>query len=336
MTANQRIVLASRPGMEAHGMPSAGNFRLEEAPMPEPGPGQVLVRNDWLSVDPYMRGRMLDLRSYAEPVALGAVMVGDTAGEVIASQHPAFQAGDTVVGPLGWQRYGLAEAGQLRQVDATRIPLSAYLGVAGMPGVTAHVGLLGLCDPQPGETVVVTAAAGAVGSAAGQLAQLRGCRVVGVAGGTAKCRHVTDELGFDACVDYRAGERDAQLKSALPAGVDCVFDNVGGDILAALIRRANHFARITLCGAMAEVNDPDPKGLPRLLPLITKRIRMQGFIVSDHTSRWSTAIDELSHHVAAGRIRYRETIADGLAAAPAALISLLHGGSLGKQLVRLG
>jgi NADPH-dependent curcumin reductase CurA len=329
---NPRIVLASRPA----GRPALENFRLEASAIPQPGEQQVLVRNDWLSIDPYMRGRMMDIRTYAEPVGLGEVMVGDTAGEVVASRHPGFKPGDTVSGTLGWQRFAVADAEQLRKVDAARIPLSAHLGVAGMPGVTAFVGLVDLCEPKAGETVVVTAASGAVGSAAGQLAKLRGCRVVGVAGGPEKCRHVVADLGFDACVDYKADDFKPRLKAALPDGIDAIFDNVGGEILATLLGRVNHFARIALCGAISELDNPNPHGLPRLLPFIVNRVRLQGFIVRDHAARWPVAIDEISGHVAAGRMHYRETIADGLAAAPAALIGLLQGHNFGKQLVRLG
>jgi NADPH-dependent curcumin reductase CurA len=332
MDLNTRIVLASRPT----GRPAPEHFRLETVPMPTLGEQQVLVRNDWLSLDPYMRGRMMDIRTYAEPVGLGEVMVGDTAGEVIASNHPGFQPGDPVVGALGWQRHAAVDAARLRKVDAARIPLSAHLGVAGMPGVTAYVGLVDLCEPMAGETVVVTAASGAVGSVAGQLAKLRGCRVVGVAGGPQKCRHVVDDLGFDDCVDYKADDFKPKLKAAVPDGIDAIFDNVGGEILATLLNRVNHFARIALCGAISELDNPDPHGLPRLLPFIVNRVRLQGFIVSDHAARWPVAIDELTGHVAAGRMRYRESVAEGLAAAPGALIGLLQGHNLGKQLVRLG
>jgi NADPH-dependent curcumin reductase CurA len=327
-----RIVLASRPT----GRPAAEHFRLETVPLPTLGEHQVLVRNDWLSIDPYMRGRMMDIRTYAEPVGLGEVMVGDTAGEVIASRDPAFAVGDQVVGILGWQRHAAVDGARLRRVDAARLPLQAYLGVAGMPGVTAFVGMVDLCEPKPGETVVVTAASGAVGGTAGQLARLRGCRVVGVAGGAGKCRHVVDDLGFDACVDYKADDFKERIAQAVPDGIDAIFDNVGGEILATLLGRVNHFARIALCGAISELDNPQPHGLKRLLPFIVNRVRLQGFIVSDHAARWPAAIDELSSHVAAGRMRTRESIAEGLAAAPAALIGLFEGRNLGKQLVRLG
>ncbi|MBS0345700.1 MAG: NADP-dependent oxidoreductase [Proteobacteria bacterium] len=328
---NLKVVLASRPD----GKPSTANFRVETGPLPEPADGEVLVRNQWLSIDPYMRGRMMDIRTYAEPVALGDVMVGDTAGVVVASRHADFAVGDAVAGPLGWQRYGTLPGHALRHVDTSRVPLSAGLGVAGMPGVTAWVGLMDLCAPQAGETVVVTAASGGVGGVAGQLARIAGCRVVGVAGGPDKCRHVVEDLGFHACLDYRAEDFRQQLKAAVPQGIDCIFDNVGGAVLDALVGRLNPFARVALCGAISEVDHPSPTGLRRLLPLIVNRVKLQGFIVGDHPARWPVAIDALSGHVAAGRIHYRETVADGLENAPQALLDLLAGRSLGKQLVRI-
>lgn len=327
---NRQVILVSRPA----GRVSEDNFRLAEADVPVPCAGQVLVRNCWLSIDPYMRGRMMDIRTYAPPVELGTVMVGDGAGLVVESRDPDFAAGDAVVGPLGWQDYGVADRGTLRKVDR-RIPLSSGLGVAGMPGVTAWVGLFDLCAPQPGETVVVTAASGGVGSVAGQLARLHGCRVVGIAGGTEKCRHVVEELGFHACLDYKAADFRAALKRELGDGVDCVFDNVGGEVLEALTTRLRPFARVTLCGAISEVDNPEPRGLRRLLPLIVNRVKLQGFIVGDHAERWAPAIEALTEQVVAGRMRYRETIAEGLEAAPRALIDLLAGRSLGKQLVRI-
>lgn len=330
MERNLQIVLASRPD----GSPTVDNFRCEEGPVPVPADGQVLVRNQWLSIDPYMRGRMMDIRTYAEPVALGAVMVGDTAGVVVESRHPDFAPGDAVAASLGWQRFGVAEGAALRRLDP-RLPLSVGIGAAGMPGVTAWVGLLDLCQPKAGETVVVTAAAGGVGSVAGQLARIAGCRVVGVAGGAEKCRHVVEELRFDACLDYRAEDFRAQLKAAVPQGIDCLFDNVGGAVLEALVNRLNPHARVTLCGAMSEVDNPDPRGLRRLLPLIVNRVTLRGFIVGDHLARWPLAIADLAAHIVAGRIRYRETVTEGLTNAPQALLDLLAGRSLGKQLVRI-
>ncbi len=336
-TRNRRIVLASRPAGEA----SADNFRLETVELPPLAEGQVLVRHHWLSLDPYMRMRMNDMKSYAAPQALGAVMVGGTAGEVMASRHEAYAVGDRVVGMGGWQEFAIVDAAQpgvLRKVDARRIPLSAYLGAVGMPGVTAWVGLVHLIEPKPGETIVVDAAAGAVGSAVGQLAKARGCRAVGIAGGADKCAYVRDELGFDACIDYKA-HRDftslaAALDEAAPQGVDGLFENVGGLILDVVMSRMNAFGRIALCGMISGYEGaPIPMARPQLL--LTQRLKLQGFIVSEHLPLWPAALKELGELVATGRLKYRESIAEGIEQAPAAFIGLLHGANFGKQLVRL-
>jgi NADPH-dependent curcumin reductase CurA len=331
MEKNQKIVLASRPTAWVE----ESNFRFEEAEIPAPGANQVLVRNRWLSLDPYMRRRMSDAKSYAAPVQIGAVMVGGTAGEVVQSNHPEFAAGDTVVGALGWQNWGVADGSTLRKVDTSAIPLSAYLGPMGMPGVTAWVGLLDICAPRAGETLVVTAASGAVGGVVGQLAQIHGARVVGIAGGPDKCRYVINELGFDACIDYKAGHLRDDLKEATPNGIDCLFENVGGEIFDVLLGHMNPFSRIALCGLISQYNS-EPYPLKNIASVLVNRIRMQGFIVSDDLSRWPPALKELSGHIIAGRIKYRESVAEGLAAAPAALINLLKGGNFGKQLVKLG
>ncbi len=328
---NLRCVLAERPT----GWVEARHFRFERAPLPDPGDGEVLVRNRWLSLDPYMRGRMSEVKSYADPVALGAVMVGGTAGEVIASRDAQFKPGDEVVGMLGWQLYGVAAARMLRKVDTRQVPLAAYLGPAGMPGVTAWYGLNALCAPKAGETLVVTAAAGAVGSVVGQLAKAKGCRVVGVAGGEPKCRYVVQELGFDACVDYKAGDLIANLKAALPRGVDCLFENVGGEIFDALLARTNAFGRIALCGMIADYNATDPFRMKNVRAVLINRLMMQGFIVSDHMDQWPAAMQELCRMLAAGQLKYRETVAQGLESAPEAFIGLLQGRNLGKQLVKL-
>ena len=330
MEKNQKIVLASRPAAWVE----ESNFRLEESDIAEPGANQVLVRNHWLSLDPYMRGRMSDAKSYAKSVEIGEVMVGGTAGEVVKSNHPKFAPGDKVVGPLGWQLYGVADGGALQKVDDSAIALSAWLGPLGMPGVTAWVGLLDICAPKAGETVVVTAASGAVGSVVGQLAKIHGARAVGIAGGADKCRYVVDELGFDACIDYKAGNLRGDLKEATPKGIDCLFENVGGEIFDTLLTRMNPFSRIALCGLIAQYNSA-PYPMQNIGSVLINRIRMQGFIVSDDLSRWPLALKELAGHVAAGRIKYRESVANGLAAAPAAFISLLKGGNFGKQLVKL-
>jgi hypothetical protein len=334
---HRRIVLASRPS----GAATVDNFRLETVPIPAVGDGQVLVRHHFLSLDPYMRMRMNDAPSYAAPQALDAVMIGGTVGEVVESRHDGYQVGDKVVSAGGWQEYSLVDArlpGVMRKVDATRVPLSAYLGAVGMPGVTAWVGLIHFIEPKAGETIVVDAASGAVGSAVGQLAKSRGCRAVGLAGGADKCAYVLDELGFDACIDYKA-HRDfrslaAAIDAAAPEGIDGLFENVGGLILDVALSRMNAFGRIALCGMISGYNGaPIPLADPRLL--LTKRLRLQGFIVSEHMSLWPTALKELGGLVAEGQLKYRETVAPGLASAPEAFLGLLQGRNFGKQLVKL-
>jgi NADPH-dependent curcumin reductase CurA len=327
---NQRIVLASRP----RGQVVPENFRLESAPVAELAEGQLLVRNDWLSLDPYMRGRMDDVRSYVAPQALDEVMGGGTAGEVIASRHPGFAVGDKVVGRLGWQRYAVTDGAGLNKVDASRIPLSAYLGCVGMPGVTAWYGLTQIIAPKAGETVVVSAASGAVGSVVGQLAKARGCRVVGVAGGAEKCRAVVEEFGFDACVDYKAGRLREDLAAATPQGIDGYFENTGGEVLDLVLARMNAFGRIAVCGLIAGY-DGQPIPVNNIRAILVSRLKVQGFIISEHPEFWPTALAELGEAVASGRLRYRETVAQGLASAPDALIGLLKGRNFGKQLVRL-
>ena len=334
---NQQILLASRPASE----PTVDNFRLVETPVPALADGQVLVRHHYLSLDPYMRGRMNDGKSYAQPQPLDAVMIGGTVGEVVESRHPGFAAGDPVVGMGGWQQYSVVDAtqlGMLRKVDTTHIPLAAYLGAVGMPGVTAWVGLTQIIAPKEGETVVVDAASGAVGSAVGQLAKARGCRVVGLAGGADKCAYVKDELGFDACIDYRE-HPDLKsmlraLKEAAPKGIDGHFENVGGLILDAVMLRMNAFGRIAFCGMIAGYNgEPIPMANPSLI--LVSRLKLQGFIVSEHMNLWPQALKELGTMVATGRLKYRETVAEGLAAAPEAFLGLLKGRNFGKQLVKL-
>jgi NADPH-dependent curcumin reductase CurA len=334
---NQQVLLASRPVGEA----SVDNFRLVETPVPALLEGQVLVRNHYLSLDPYMRMRMNDAKSYAAPQALGAVMIGGTVGEVIESRSPKFAPGDKVVGGGGWQLYSVVDAGQpgvLRKVDDSVIPLSAYLGAVGMPGVTAWVGLVHIIEPKAGETIVVDAASGAVGSAVGQLAKARGCRVVGLAGGADKCAYVREELGFDACIDYKPLRDFASLAAALdeaaPNGVDGLFENVGGLILNVALTRMNAFGRIALCG-MISGYDGQPMALENPRLLLTQRLKLQGFIVSEHMSLWPEALKELGSRVAAGQLKYRESIAMGLAAAPEAFLGLLKGRNFGKQLVKL-
>jgi NADPH-dependent curcumin reductase CurA len=337
MTTTTRIVLQSRPT----GKPTVDNFRLEEATLPQLADGQVLVRHHYLSLDPYMRGRMNEGKSYAQPQPLGEVMIGGTVGEVIESRNRRFAAGDRVVGMGGWQTHAVVDGdavGMLRKVDTTHVPLPAYLGAVGMPGATAWVGLTQIIAPKAGETVVVSAASGAVGSAVGQLAKVRGCRAVGIAGGADKCRYVVEELGFDACVDYKAHQNLPAmlkaLKEACPGGIDGYFENVGGMILDAVMLRMNAFGRIAMCGMIAGYNgEPIPMANPSLI--LVSRLKVQGFIVSEHLDLWPQALGELGNLVATGRLKYRETVAQGLAEAPQAFLGLLEGRNFGKQLVKL-
>jgi NADPH-dependent curcumin reductase CurA len=337
MTTNKQIVLASRPTAE----PTVDNFRLVEMPLPALQDGQVLVRHHYLSLDPYMRGRMNDGKSYAQPQPLDAVMIGGTVGEVVESKAPQFAAGDKVVGMGGWQQYSVvdaSQAGMLRKVDTTHIPLSAYLGAVGMPGVTAWVGLTQIIAPKSGETVVVSAASGAVGGAVGQLAKARGCRVVGIAGGPDKCAQVVNELGFDACIDYKVHNdvkaMSKALKEACPNGIDGYFENVGGMILDAVMLRMNAFGRIAFCGMISGYNgQPIPMANPSLI--LVSRLKLQGFIVSEHMELWPAALKELGTMVATGQLKYRETVAQGIEAAPEAFLGLLKGKNFGKQLVKL-
>ena len=336
-TVNKRFVLASRPS----GEPTPANFRLEEAPLPALNDGDVLVRHHYLSLDPYMRGRMNEGKSYAQPQPLNAVMIGGTVGEVVESRHPGYKAGDHVVGMGGWQLYSAVSAAQpgvLRKVDTSRVPISAYLGAVGMPGVTAWVGLNKIIEAKEGETIVVSAASGAVGSVVGQLAKARGCRAVGVAGGAEKCGYVVKELGFDACIDYKtfdgADAIAAALQQACPKGIDGYFENVGGAILDAVMRNANAFSRIAMCGMIAGYNGvPIPMAAPQLI--LTNRMKVQGFIVSEHMPLWPQALAELGERVANGALRFRESVAQGLESAPEAFIGLLKGRNFGKQLVKL-
>jgi NADPH-dependent curcumin reductase CurA len=334
---NLQWLLASRPG----GEPTPANFRLVTSSVPALKDGEVLVRHHYLSLDPYMRGRMNDGKNYAAPQPLDAVMIGGTVGEVIESQHDAFRVGDTVVGAGGWQQYSIvnvSQPGLLRKVDASRVPTSAYLGAVGMPGVTAWYGLTQIIEPKAGETVTVSAASGAVGGVVGQLAKARGCRAVGIAGGRDKCDVVVREFGFDACIDYKAHKDPASLQAALaaacPNGIDGHFENVGGVVLDAVMQQANAFARIAMCGMIAGYNgEPIPMAEPRLI--LTQRMKVQGFIISEHLPIWPQALAELGERVARGTLKYRETVAQGIESAPEAFIGLLKGRNLGKQLVKM-
>lgn len=326
----QRIVLASRPRGEV----LADNFRLEQADLPPLGDGQVLVRNHYLSLDPYMRGRMSEAKSYAAPQALDETMIGGAAGVVVESRHARFAAGDSVVGSLGWAEMGVADGAMLRKVDTSKIALSAYLGVLGMPGMTAWYGLHQIMRPVKGETILVSAASGAVGSAVGQLARLMGCRAIGIAGGPEKCAYVVEQLGFDACVDYKAGNLKADLAAAAPHGIDALFENVGGAPFDAALPLMNPFGRIALCGLIAGYNGDD-LAVRNMRFILTSRLTMRGFIVTEHLDLWPQGLGELAELVAGGQLQYRESVADGLAAAPEAFIGLLKGRNFGKQLVKL-
>jgi NADPH-dependent curcumin reductase CurA len=327
---NLRIVLARRPS----GAATKEDFRLEERPVPTIDDGHVLVRNHYLSLDPYMRGRMSDAPSYAPPQKLDEVMIGGTAGEVVASKNPRFAVGDKVVGMLGWQLYGASDGRDLRKVDTRAIPLSAYLGAVGMPGVTAYYGLYEILRPRLSETIVVSAASGAVGSVVGQLAKRSGCRAVGIAGGKAKCDYVVGELGFDACVDYKAVDFAARLEAMTPAGIDGLFENVGGPVFEAALERMNPFGRIALCGLVAGANGR-PIPLENVRILLTRRLTLRGFIVAEHMEIWPNAIATLAQAVATGALRYRESVAEGLERAPEAFLGMLEGRNFGKQLVKL-
>ncbi|HYL89731.1 MAG TPA: NADP-dependent oxidoreductase [Burkholderiales bacterium] len=327
---NQRVVLASRPA----GPVSEANFRLEESPVAKPADGEVLVRNLWLSLDPYMRGRMSDAKSYVKGVDIGEVMVGQTVGEVLESRHPKLSVGDIVLTQLGWQLYGATR--EATKVDTGRAPASYYLGLLGMPGLTAYFGLKELGQPKAGETVVVSAASGAVGSVVGQLAKLWGARAVGIAGGREKCAYVREELGFDACVDYKAGRLREELKEACPKGVDVYFDNVGGEILDLLLTRLNLFGRIVVCGMISDYNSTDPYRIRNWRAVLVNRLRVQGMIVFDWKDRYGEALKALGGYFAEGKLNYRESVVQGLENAPRGLIDLLGGRNFGKQLAKLG
>lgn len=337
MTTNKQILLDNRPSGEA----VASNFKLTSSETPALEDGQVLVQHHYLSLDPYMRGRMNDSKSYAAAQPLGQVMGGGTTGVIVESRHAKFTVGDKVVGMGGWQQYSVVDAnavGALRKVDTTHIPLSAYLGAVGMPGVTAWYGLMKICEPKAGQTIAVSAASGAVGSVVGQLAKAKGCRVIGFAGGADKCKYVVDELGFDACIDYKAYPDSKALYMALkevtPDGIDGYFENVGGVILDVVLSRMNAFGRIALCGMIAGYNgEPVPITQPQLF--LMSRLTMRGFIVSEHMEHWPEALKELGGLVATGKLKFRESIAQGIESAPEAFLGLLSGKNFGKQLVKL-
>jgi NADPH-dependent curcumin reductase CurA len=327
----RQIVLRRRPV----GMPRPEDFDLVESPLPAPGDGEILCRTIYLSLDPYMRGRISGARSYAASVDLGQVIVGATVGEVLESRHPGLAPGDVVLGYDGWQSHAVARGAAVRKLDPKQAPVSTALGVLGMPGMTAYVGLLDIGRPKPGETVVVSAAAGAVGSAVGQIAKIKGCRTVGIAGSADKCDYVVRELGFDACVSYKTADLLASLRAACPGGIDVYFENVGGDVLRAVMQLLNLNARIPLCGLISEYNATEPAPGPNLRPLLFNRVLVQGFIVSDHMARLGDFLADCGGWVREGRLKYREDVVAGLEKAPEAFIGLLQGKNFGKLLVRV-
>ena len=318
------------------GLPTADNFRLVEAPAPAPGDGEVLVKNLWLSLDPYMLGRMTQQKSYTKGVEVGDVMTGETVGEVVESKHPSFAPGEKVVGITGWQLYAAVKPEVLSKIDASaRFPLSYYLGCLGMPGRTAYFGLNEVGKPKSGETLVVSAASGAVGSVVGQLGKIAGCRVVGIAGGKSKCDYVTNELGFDACVDYKSGNLLRDLKEACPKGIDIYFDNVGGETLDTVLRLVNTFARIVICGRISGYHAAEPYGIKNMGAVLVNRVRMQGIIVFDWVDRYAEANKALAGYVAQGKLKTRESIVEGLERAPQGFMDLVNGRNFGRQLVKL-
>ena len=332
----RRIVLASRPV----GEPKASDFRLEEFPVPQPGPGQMLLRTRWLSLDPYMRGRMSDAPSYAKPVGVDEVIEAGTVSEVAASNNDKYRKGDIVLSRAGWQTHVLSDGSGLRKLDPAVAPVQTALGVLGMPGMTAYTGLLQIGAPKAGETVVVSAASGAVGSAVGQIARIKGARAVGIAGGPDKCGYVRQELGFDDCVDHRAADFAERLAAACPKGIDVYFENVGSPVWDAVFPLLNPFARVPVCGLIAQYNMTELPAGPNRVPalfraVLTKRLLIRGFIVTDFAAHFNDFIRDMPQWVKEGRIKYREDVADGLENAPAAFMGMLKGRNFGKQLVRV-
>ena len=332
---NQRVVLARRPV----GEPQESDFRFERGPLPTPGQGQALVRTIWLSLDPYMRGRMSDAPSYVPPVPIDGVMTGGTVGEVLESRADGLKPGDIVEGRTGWQTHAAVDAAELRRLEPGALPLSTALGVLGMPGMTAYCGLLNIGQPKPGETVVVAAASGPVGSMVGQIAKLRGARAVGIAGGEEKCAFVRS-IGFDDCIDHRGPDFAERLKQACPKGIDVFFEKVVGDVMEAVFPLLNPFARVPVCGLISQYNQTGPSPGPDrqaglMRAVLTKRLTIRGFIVFDFASQQADFLKDATAWVESGQIKYREDVVDGLEHAPAAFIGMLHGKNFGKLLVRV-
>ena len=330
---NKQIILASRPV----GMPSGDEFKIEATDMPQPNDGEGLLRTLYLSVDPYLRSRMNDRKSYVPPFKLNEVIVSGGVAEVIESRTPTLQKGDIVTGMLGWKLYSVAKAKELRKIDPNMAPITTALGVLGMPGLTAYFGLLDVCNPQPGETVVVSGAAGAVGMTVCQIAKIKGCRVVGIAGGAEKTRYLIDELGVDAAIDYKSEDVQQSLKAACPNGVDVYFDNVGGTISDAVMFLLNTFARISLCGQISMYNLEQLDVGPRVQPLmLVKSAMMKGFIITAYTDRFVEGGTQLAKWLREGKLKYAENIVEGFENAPRAFLGLFKGENLGKQLVKVG
>jgi NADPH-dependent curcumin reductase CurA len=328
---NRQVLLKSRP----EGVPNLDNFELVERPRPEAREGEVLMRTLYLSLDPYMRGRMSDAKSYAKPAEIGQPMLGGTVAEIVASRNPSYSVGDVVLGYGGWQEYAVSNGAGLRKLDAQGAPVSTALGVLGMPGMTAYAGLLEIGQPKPGETVVVAAASGAVGSVVGQIAKIKGCRAVGIAGGREKCRFVADELGFDAAIDHRGSDFAKQLEAACPNGIDVYFENVGGAVQQTVWPLLNDFARIPVCGLIAQYNAKSPMPGPDMFSVLRKRLLLRGFIVWDFRTKEVDFLRDASEWVRTGRLKYREDIVEGLEKAPAAFLGLLQGKNFGKMLVKI-
>ncbi len=329
---NRRITLKSRPD----GYPKMTDFELQEQPIPQPREGEVLIRSIWLSLDPYMRGRMRDAASYAPSVQLGDAIVGGVVGRVVESRTPAFSVGEIVEGPLGWQEYASSDGRNLRRVDTALGPLSTALGVLGMPGMTAYFGFLDVCEPRPGETVVVSAASGAVGQVVGQIAKIMGCRVVGTAGSAEKVNYIVDELGFDAGINYKTEDVPTALAEACPLGVDVYFDNVGGPVTDAVMEQLADFARISVCGQISQYNVEEPPLGPRnMRALITHQARMEGFLVFQFAARHDEARRRMAGWIREGKLKYREDVVEGLENAPRAFIGMMRGENFGKLLVKV-
>ena len=331
--SNRMVKLARRP----RGMVTREDFKIEDGPVPEPGPGEVLVRVQYLSLDPAMRGWMNDAKSYVPPVGLGEVMRAGGIGRVVASNDPSLAAGDTVTGMTGVQDYAIAKAKEMTKVDPRLAPLPRYLGALGMPGMTAYFGLLDICDPKEGETVVVSGAAGAVGALVGQIAKIKGCRAVGIAGGAAKCRYLVDELGFDAAIDYKSDDVRQALRQHCPKGIDVYFDNVGGEILDMVLAQIARKARISICGAISQYNHlEDVQGPKNYLSLLVNRGKMEGFIVFDYAARYGEAARAIAGWIAAGKLKAREDIVEGLETFPETLLRLFSGENFGKLVIKVG